>query len=262
MAYNVIPFEWSVGIIYQLNDIPKTCIVLSYIRIEFAILVYGLVRKKSNTELLLLKQLFEYDGLIKAIIQPSAKVQKIIDNTIKRNFVSKANTRLVSLVVRTGQGEYNQFLSIGDEMNFVKCLQAYVKSTKGQAVNKFRVFVTSDVDDVKQKVVRALRGDEAVEVVTLNESNVHVMHLNKQELKTQEVRDKLRRTYAEFFLIAKCEVHFLTHGSLFGRTASEHGGAREGDIHFISDSQCDGHREKYSYLQCHKPKYPKICGLD
>lgn len=173
----------------------------------------------------------------------------------------------VALVLRTGIGEYNQFLSPGDEKTFVSCFNNYAKSYQKREGNKkvkFVVFVTSDNAETKRNAIEALETNANnfnIEVVTLNDSAIHVMHMSKEESKETEIREKLRKTIAEFFLIGMCDARFLTHGSLFGRVAAERGGGDERMNFFISDSNCDGKREKYSYLSCHEPKYPKICNL-
>lgn len=172
----------------------------------------------------------------------------------------------VALVLRTGIGEYNQFLSPGDEKTFVSCFNNYAKHYQkrtGSKKVKFVVFVTSDNAETKRITVEALEDNANnvdIEAVTLNDSAIHVMHMSKKESRESGVRQKLRKTIAEFFLIGMCDARFLTHGSLFGRVASERGG-NENMNFFISDSNCDGKREKYSYLSCHEPKYPKICNF-
>ena len=212
----------------------------------------------------LLLQHFGGDRLSEILIQPSTKVDEIIQRVTSSN-QGQSNTRKVALVIRTGEGEYNQFLSKGDEFNFVKCFRNYAKSESDKSMsNKYRVFVTSDNLEVKNRVIEELKtgdnGGLSVDVLSLDDSIIHVMHVEENE-KKQSVLNKIRKTYAEFFLIGQCDVLFLTHGSLFGRTAADRGKATESNVYFISDSHCDGTREKYSYLQCHDPKYPKVCGF-
>ena len=168
-------------------------------------------------------------------------------------------------MIRTGEGEYNQFLSKGDEKNFVQCFRNYAKSkSRNNKKLKFRVFVTSDYVKVKNKVVEELKtgdnGGLSVDVLTLSDSIVHVMQV-KENTKDKSILDRIHKTYAEFFLIGQSDVLFLTHGSLFGRAAAERGSVTESNVYYISDSNCDGVREKHSYLNCHKPKYPSVCGL-
>jgi len=216
-------------------------------------------------------QHFAGDKLSQTLIQPSVDVEEIIQSVTqldpsRSSEDAKLSTRMVALVMRTGEGEYNQFLSKGDERNFVECFRNYAKAESKKFLSeiKFRVFVTSDNTEVKNQVVEELKtGDNkgsAVEVLTLDDSIVHVMHVQENETK-KSVVNKIRKTYAEFFLIGKCDVLFLTHGSLFGRTAADRGKVHESNVHYISDSNCDGTREKFSYLQCHEPKYPKVCGF-
>lgn len=211
--------------------------------------------------------------MMDGLIRPSPKVKDIVDRVLNSDPTpsggkeSQVNIRTVALVIRTGENDYNQFLSKGDETNFVKCFQSYAKQHAQKAKRRvmFRVFVTSDSEQVKRNAVEQLRkptsGDYEIDVVTLGDSIIHVMHIKKGEIRQESVLERVRRTYAEFFLISRCQVLFLTHGSLFGRTAAEYGRQDESDVHFISDSRCDGRREKYSYLECHEPKYPKICGF-
>ena len=210
------------------------------------------------------------EKLTEILLQPSTKVNEIITKAIDsgksaKGSDNKSYIRMVGLVIRTGEKDYNQFLSKGDEMNFVECFRSYAKEASQHSPTKitFRVFVTSDYAPVKEKVVHELlegdNGGLSVEVFTLEDSIVHVMHIQDNE--EEEVYARVRKTFAEFFLIGKCEVLFLTHGSLFGRAAAERGRVMESNTHFISDSNCDGKRDKYSYLQCHDPKYPKICGF-
>ncbi|XP_076822115.1 uncharacterized protein LOC143468667 [Clavelina lepadiformis] len=217
---------------------------------------------------------FSYEHLAAKLLQPSPKVKRIVDEVVNSRLQPSGKieggylNRSVAIVMRTGNSDYVQFLSEDDEMNFVKCFRnyanIYVKKQPSQV--RFRVFVTSDSETVKERVVDELEngdnGDVTLEVVTLDDSIIHVMHVEEKSKRKKSVRDKIRKTYAEFFLIGRCEVLFLTHGSLFGRAASDRGVAKESDVHFISDSKCDGKREKYSYLQCHEPKYPKVCGFD
>lgn len=206
-----------------------------------------------------------YENLLSSLLQPSSKVNTIIN----RVFPAKPDHRDVALVIRTGLAEYNQFLSPGDENNFVMCFQNYVKAEKRRKPNvarKYRVFLASDNDDIKSEMFKALEelqaeiANVAIEIVALNDSIIHIMHPGSNP-NSKEVHNKIRKTLAEFFIISRCKTLFLTHGSLFGRTAAELGGTSENNVHFISDSNCDGKRDKYSYLQCHSPKYPKICGL-
>ena len=175
----------------------------------------------------------------------------------------------VALVIRTGLAEYNQFLSPGDELNFVTCFQNFVRTEKRRNRKtelKYRVFLASDNDVVKSNVFAAMdefkseNTDVTIEILALDDSIIHIMHPGSDP-NSKEVYNKIRKTLAEFFMISRCKVLFLTHGSLFGRTAAELGRTSENSVHFISDSNCDGEREKYSYLQCHTPKYPKVCGL-
>ena len=204
------------------------------------------------------------------LLRASKKVDQIIKNATlsMEQKVKKQHSdivRKVALVIRTGNTEYNQFLSKGDEMNFVKCFQNYAKIAQKHSPKKinFVLFVTSDNASVKKKVVKELKGgdnsDLSIHVFSLNDSIIHVMHVDKTK---HDVKSKIRKTYAEFFLIGRCQVLFLTHGSLFGRAAAERGNIDEANVHYISDSNCDGKREKYSYLQCHEPKYPPVCGFD
>nr|XP_002131199.1 uncharacterized protein LOC100179133 [Ciona intestinalis] len=214
---------------------------------------------------------FAYDDKIRAIVQPSSKVQHIVDSVISSQFESsndRKNVQLVGLVMRTGEGEYNQFLSPGDEAYFVQCFRNYAVDYQKKIAKlvKFKVFVTSDNIETKTKVVNELNnqtnnGEIHVDVITLDDSFVHVMHVSEKNGKKKTVKEKIRKTYAEYFLIGKCDVLFLTHGSLFGRAAAERGIADERNVHFISDSKCDGKREKYSYLKCHEPKYPAVCNI-
>ena len=206
-----------------------------------------------------------YDNLLSSILKPSKKVKAIIDQVLP----DALDHQDVALVIRTGLGEYNQFLSPGDENNFVTCFKNYVKTEKLRKPNvslKYRVFLASDNDDVKVNVINAMEAfkaahvDISIEILVLNDSIIHIMHPGSNP-HSQHVSNKIRKTFAEFFIISRCKVLFLTHGSLFGRTASELGKTSENNVHFISDSNCDGTREKYSYLKCHTPKYPKICGF-
>lgn len=220
----------------------------------------------------LLFQQTEFDKINEVFLKPSDKVQKIINDVAEKHFDNHSNdviVHTVAMVMRTGIGEYNQFLSNGDEKNFVKCFLNYAKkmSGKNQQKTKFVVFVTSDDKPTKESAVNELREKRdaeygEIEVVTIEDSSIHVMHLAEAELKKKKTFTKLRKTFAEFFIIGNCDARFLTHGSLFGRVAAERGGywPKKHDF-FISDSMCDKKREKYSYLECHSPKYPDICGF-
>ena len=204
-------------------------------------------------------QNFGADLLSETLLKPSNKVQKIVKDILKGK---DKFSHMVGIVIRTGKGEYNQFLSEGDEMNFVLCFKNYVAKKMGKS-QSVRVFVTSDEAAVKKRVVHELETGkfevQSIDIVALNDSIVHLMKVVDNE--KDSVRVKIHKTFAEFFLIGKCQVLFLTHGSLFGRAAAERGKVGEENIHYISDSNCDGKREKYSYLQCHQPKYPKVCGF-
>lgn len=218
----------------------------------------------------------DYDRLSHFFINPSSRVKEVIDDVMERHFHDDGEvfTHKVAIVMRTGIGEYNQFLSVGDEANFVECFLSYARHfvTRQEEVwrvddvtpkkIKFSVLITSDNHDAKENAVKALRegsGDLDINVIILDDSIVHVMHMTSEESKLKRMRTKLRKTMAEFFLISMCDVRFLTHGSLFGRAAAEMAGDREDTNFYISDSNCDGKREKHSYLQCRKPKYPPIC---
>nr|XP_039251699.1 uncharacterized protein LOC120329223 [Styela clava] len=215
----------------------------------------------------------DYNAVTEYFMKPSTKVQEVMDTITEGPFKNQdknQNIHKVAIVMRTGIGEYNQFLSIGDEKNFITCFLNYARKISREAPNdgkeiKFVVFVTSDNTDAKQNAIDALKKEQEkinIEIVTLEDSAIHVMHMTSEESKLKRVRTKLRKTVAEFFIIGMCDAKFLTHGSLFGRTAAERGGGPEQNNFFISDSHCDGKREKHSYLSCHKPKYPSVCELD
>jgi len=195
---------------------------------------------------------FESNSLLRGIFKPSKQVEKIVQNI----FEKKSDFRYVALVIRTGHNEYNQFLSIGDEQIFVRCFSNFLSMTSSQ---RYRVFVASDNVHVKNYVISKLRGFNRsnLEVVSLSDSIIHLMHSHLDD----DVIKRAEKTFAEFFAISRCDVMFLTHGSLFGRTAAEYGDVTSSNTYFISDSKCDDVREKYSYLGCHEPKYPQICDL-
>uniref|UniRef100_F6QHR3 Uncharacterized protein n=2 Tax=Ciona intestinalis TaxID=7719 RepID=F6QHR3_CIOIN len=123
---------------------------------------------------------FAYDDKIRAIVQPSSKVQHIVDSVISSQFESsndRKNVQLVGLVMRTGEGEYNQFLSPGDEAYFVQCFRNYAVDYQKKIAKlvKFKVFVTSDNIETKTKVVNELNnqtnnGEIHVDVITLDDS--------------------------------------------------------------------------------------------
>ena len=226
---------------------------------------------------------------MKGLFRPSQQVQRVL-NTITTPPCEKCapNVRQLALVIRTGNNEYNQFLSEGDEQIFVRCLNNYVREEhlrSAGAVKLYRVLVTSDSSSVKEQAAALVRDmyaryDEAVkrqmrvEVVTLTDSVVHIMSGGDHGGGGGKggKLNLLVKTYAEYFAIARCDVKFLTHGSLFGQTAAERRDdvaatsteatkAAAADVFYISDSNCDGLRSKYSYLECHYPKYPVICGM-
>jgi len=198
-----------------------------------------------------------YQDLIVGMFQPSPQVQQMI---IHKNH----HYRQVALVIRTGETEYNQFLSAGDERIFVRCLRNFLRRSPGRS---HQIFVTSDSDRVKRDVIEQLHHMEGelpeVEIRSLDDSIVHVMAPNSGDDVT-----RIRKTFAEYFTIASSDVMFLTHGSLFGQTAAERRMMTTSqltspvEVYYLSDSNCDGTREKYSYLRCHVPKYPPICDDD
>lgn len=61
-----------------------------------------------------------YDNLLTSVLKPSKKVKAIIDQVLPD---APGHTD-VAIVIRTGLAEYNQFLSPGDENNFVACFKA------------------------------------------------------------------------------------------------------------------------------------------
>lgn len=198
-------------------------------------------------------------------IQPSKKVREIIKSVESEHFYSESRiVHKAAIVLRTGVGDYNQFLSQGDELNFVKCFQSYAKKfVQGRNLPKdmitFKVLVTSDNNESKNNAVKELKklinnDGYKIHPIMLNDSAIHVMHMAENEHKEAKGLEKLLKTYAEFFLIGECDVRFLTFGSLFGKVASENTPDHTNFI--ISDSNCDGTREKYSYLECNSPKYP------
>ena len=208
---------------------------------------------------------------MRGLFQPSQQVQTII-NSISALDCSNS-IRQVAIVVRTGKGEKNRFLSDGDETNFARCFANFVRDDStltyhGERI-RYHVIIISDCDVIKQWLASTIIFDydqtsEAdkrrydVTVATLNDSIVHVMS-SVAGYGDDKTILRVRKTFAEYFVIASCDVIFLTYGSLFGKTAAERSGVTSSNVHVISDSKCDSGRNDYSYLGCHQPKFPDIC---
>jgi len=202
-------------------------------------------------------------NVINNLVRPSVLVKEVMEkyfSHLKKFKENEKENHMIALVIRTGLKEYNQFLSPGDETIFVKCLQQYIR------LNSYKhaiIFVTSDTNEVKQNTINELlRGNQNFyyNVTSLDDSIIHVMtDIKSKETNVNLFTSRIIKTFAEYFIISTCDVMFLTHGSLFGTTAAER--SKKAELFFISDSKCDGKREKYSYLNCHKPKYPEFCKI-
>ena len=200
-------------------------------------------------------------NIIDGLVRPSAQVREIMKNYYSRLDKNKLLNHMIALVIRTGLKDYNQFLSPGDEINFVKCLQQYIRLN---AYKNLTIFVTSDANEVKQNTINELSRSKRelnYDVTSLDDSIIHVMSdISSKDTNDGLLRSRILKTFAEYFIISECDVIFLTHGSLFGITAAER--SEKANTFFISDSKCDGKRQKYSYLNCHEPKYPEFCKID
>ena len=202
-------------------------------------------------------------NVINGLVRPSMQVKQIMKNyysSLEKNENLNKLNHMIALVIRTGLKDYNQFLSPEDETNFVKCLQQYIKLN---AYKNLTVFVTSDINEVKQNAINELLRNKRefyYDVTSLDDSEIHVMSdISIKDTNNSLLLSRVLKTFAEYFIISECDVMFLTHGSLFGITAAER--SVKAKAFFISDSKCDGKREKYSYLNCHEPKYPEFCKI-
>ncbi|CAH1783891.1 unnamed protein product [Owenia fusiformis] len=180
-------------------------------------------------------------------MQLKPNVKTVIDNVMQQ-FQDK---HMVALVIRTGKSDYMRFLSDGDEFKFIDCYNKYMNERKIDTAN-VKLFVTSDEDYVIKNVAKKIGKNNVI--YTDISSPVHVAHLDKYDDKTKT--KGVIKTMADFFIISKADIVFLTKGSLFGAAATELGNIPYDRIFTISDKNCDkqGHPRG-----CASPKYPPFC---
>lgn len=157
-----------------------------------------------------------------------------------------------SVVIRTGLGEYNEFLGAGDEDKFVECL----KNLKNSDSSVKNVFLASDNEEIREKVEKQLTSLGKT-VFTIPDSIIHVSKVPSGS------EEKILKTLAEFHIISSCDNHFLTQNSLFGQVASRLS-SNQNNVFRISHRWCDDKKRigKSSYVFCANPKYPDFCSSE
>ena len=188
---------------------------------------------------------------------PSLAVQKIMEPVLPK----LAGRYVISAVVRTGWTEdtlNSKFLNEGDEERFAACIVAAKHQLKGDLAagdtgntqSGVTVLVLSD----NQKVLQRLRADSRLqsspsfEVVFGVDSSADgsgaLSHVNTNSSSVE--RAGVYRSFAEWFLLARSQITFLTSNSLYGDSATRRGGDAVVRRYAINKGSC----ESDTRMQC------------
>jgi hypothetical protein len=188
---------------------------------------------------------FSEDAMILFLLRPSAKVR---DEYMAQTEELLSGSYVISVAMRTGHFEYTgaRFLDLGqgDELQFAECANAAIRQLKPHFAsvlpNGVKVFASSDNQQAIDSF-KAAAGEYgwADRVVTMPSTGV-ISHVNSNSSDVHE--DGIYRAFAEFFLLGRAHVSFLTAHSLFGDAAANRaaGGAAAGKLGYLYPADSAG----------------------
>jgi thiol-disulfide isomerase/thioredoxin len=160
--------------------------------------------------------------LWRSLVAPSAEVEEIM-TTYAPSF---EGARVLGLHLRTGTAlpPDPPFLQPGEEAEFVQAaVDLSGKSSGAGEGGDWRVFVISDDEELKSRLHGEL-SKAGLDPFFVESSVLHTSRDSQDALDDPELRQRLLRTCAEFFLFSRVDSAVITARSLFGRAALAYGG--------------------------------------